>query len=154
MSAMPVLIALHLLAAVVWVGGMFFAYMVLRPAAAKLFELPLRLTLWRKVFHRFFVWVWLAVILLPVTGYWMIFAYLGGMASVGWHVHVMQTIGLVMILLFLHLFFAPYQRLRRAIASDNIEAGARSLNQIRMIVGMNLVLGLVVIAIAAAGRSL
>ena len=27
------LYALHLLAAVVWVGGMFFAWMILRPAA-------------------------------------------------------------------------------------------------------------------------
>ena len=30
------LIALHILSAVVWVGGMFFAYMVLRPAAGRL----------------------------------------------------------------------------------------------------------------------
>jgi uncharacterized membrane protein len=151
---MSVLIALHVLAAVLWVGGMFFAYMVLRPAAATLFELAMRLTLWRKVFHRFFVWVWLAAILLPLTGYAMIFAYLGGMANVGWHVHLMQGLGIIMILLFLHLFFAPYQRLRRAIASDNIEAGARSLDQIRMLVGINLILGLVVVAVAAGGRYL
>ena len=33
---MALLVALHVLAAVVWVGGMFFAYMVLRPAAGPL----------------------------------------------------------------------------------------------------------------------
>ena len=33
---MPLLIALHILAAVVWVGGIFFAYMVLRPSAGPL----------------------------------------------------------------------------------------------------------------------
>ena len=46
---MAIAIALHLLAAVIWVGGMFFAYMALRPAAASLLEPPLRLPLWSQV---------------------------------------------------------------------------------------------------------
>ena len=44
---MSVTITLHLLSAVIWVGGMFFAYMVLRPAAATLLEPPQRLPLRR-----------------------------------------------------------------------------------------------------------
>jgi uncharacterized membrane protein len=149
---MSILIALHILATVVWVGGMFFAYMMLRPTAAELLEPPALLTLWRNVLRRFFTWVWLAVILLPLTGYAMIFMHYGGLAKVGWHIHVMQTLGIVMILLYLHLFFAPYKRLRRALSAGNLETGARSLSQIRGIVAINLSLGLIVIAVAAAGR--
>ena len=37
---MAIAIPLHLLAAVIWVGGMFFAYMALRPVAASLLEPP------------------------------------------------------------------------------------------------------------------
>ena len=59
---------LHVLAALVWVGGMFFAWMVLRPAAMVALEGPARLKLWAQVFPRFFVWVWIAVVLLPISG--------------------------------------------------------------------------------------
>ena len=49
-------VSLHILAAIVWIGGMFFAVLVLRPAAGPL-EPPDRLALWRRVFARFFPWV-------------------------------------------------------------------------------------------------
>ena len=34
-----VLVALHVLAAIIWVGGMFFAYVMVRPAMAGLLRL-------------------------------------------------------------------------------------------------------------------
>ena len=74
----PLTISLHALAAVIWVGGMFFAYMALRPVAAQLLEPPIRLELWSQTLAQFFPWVWLAVIALPATGYWIIFAVYGG----------------------------------------------------------------------------
>ena len=46
---MILLLAAHILAALFWVGGMAFAYTMLRPAAGAL-EAPARLTLWRDVF--------------------------------------------------------------------------------------------------------
>ena len=58
---MALVITLHLLAVVIWVGGMFFAYMALRPAAGNLLEPPIRQTLWVAVFKRFFVWVWVSL---------------------------------------------------------------------------------------------
>ncbi len=151
---MSILIALHALAATVWVGGMFFALLVLKPTTSERLESSTRLSLWRDALRRFFPWVWLAILLLPITGFWMIFAYLGGMANIGWHIHTMLTLGIVMILLFLHLFFAPYGRLRRAVDMGNFEAGAQNLNQIRRLVGVNLASGLIVIATAVAGRYL
>ena len=78
---MALALALHVLSAVIWVGGMFFAYMALRPVAAELLEPPARLRLWRGVFANFFVWVSAAVVLLLITGLWMIFGVYGGMGK-------------------------------------------------------------------------
>ncbi|MDG0996578.1 MAG: CopD family protein [Gammaproteobacteria bacterium] len=144
----PLAMTLHGISAVIWVGGMFFAYVALRPAAATVLAPAERLTLWSQTLQRFFVWVWLAVILLPLTGYWMIFSFFNGFASVGLHVHLMQALGLVMILIYLHVFFAPYQKLRRAVKAENFPEGAKSLAQIRQLVGLNLLIGLVVLVIA------
>lgn len=154
MTLSALAIGLHALSAVLWVGGMFFAHQVLRPVAARQFEPPQRLQLWAQVFSRFFPWVWLWVILLPITGYWLVFELFGGMAAVGLHVHIMQGLGWLMILLFLHLYFAPYRRLREAVITEQWPEAAKQLNQIRLIVGTNLGLGLIVSAVAAGGRYL
>ena len=79
MTLDAVSIVLHLLSAVVWVGGMFFAYMFLRPVAASQLEPPVRLQLWVGVFNKFFPFVWLALLFLPLTGYLMIFEICGNM---------------------------------------------------------------------------
>lgn len=151
---MPVLIALHLLAAVVWVGGMFFAYMALRPVAATLLEPPQRLPLWTQTFVRFFPWVWLSILLLTATGYLMVLGVFGGMGAVGLHVHLMQGLGWIMILMYMHMYFAPFQRMKRAVAAGDWPTGGQQLAQIRRIVGINLILGLLVAVIASGGRYL
>jgi uncharacterized membrane protein len=148
---MTMLAALHALAAVVWVGGMFFAYLVLRPSAGSL-EPRLRLTLWQRVFGRFFPWVWASIAVLLGTGYAMLFLRFGGFKGAGSHIHVMQATGILMMLLFLHLFFAPWRRFSRAVEAGNLESAAASLNRIRRIVAINLVLGLITIAAGASGR--
>ena len=113
---MAVLIALHLLAAIVWIGGMFFAYVCLRPALGDL-DPPDRCRLWNQVLKRFFAAVWVAAALLLVTGYAMIGIGYGGMAAAGLHIHLMQGLGILMVLLFGHVYFAPYRRLSRAVAA-------------------------------------
>ena len=146
----PIAISMHALAAVVWVGGMFFAYMALRPVVAKILEPAVRLTLWTRTLTRFFFWVWLAVLIIPVSGYWMIFTAFGGFAGVGWYIHIMQGLGIIMILMFLHAFFAPYKRLRKAVKEENYQEGAKHLAMIRTLIGVNLLIGIVVI-VAAIG---
>ena len=142
---------LHTLSAVVWVGGMFFAHQALRPAAAALEPGP-RLMLWSRVLGRFFAWVFAAIVLLLVTGYAMVFAVYGGFGGIGLYVNLMQAIGIVMMLLFLHLYFAPWRRFRSAVARQDWAEGGRQLGQIRTIVTINLVLGLIVVAIGSSGR--
>ena len=142
---------LHALSAVVWVGGMFFAHQVLRPAAAALEPGP-RLALWSRVLGRFFAWVVAAIVLLLVTGYAMVFGVYTGFGGIGLHIHLMQGIGILMMLLFFHLYFAPWRRFRAAVAREDWGEGGRQLGQIRTIVTINLVLGLVVVAIVTSGR--
>jgi len=151
---MPVAITLHLLSVVVWVGGMFFAWMILRPVAATLLEPPQRMPLWARSFERFFPWVWSAVVLLPATGYWMIFNVFGGFKSLALYIHVMQGIGWVMIAIFLHVYFAPYRRFRQAVETGNVADAGKNLAQIRKLIGFNLLLGLTLTAIAGSGRYL
>jgi len=149
---MALAITLHLLSVVVWVGGMFFAYISLRPAAGNLLEPPVRQTLWVAVLKHFFVWVWISIITLLISGFWMIFAELGGMANIGFHIHIMLGIGIFMILLFMHVYFGPYRRLQYAVIESNWKAGGEKLDQIRVLIKTNLILGLLVIIIATAGR--
>jgi uncharacterized membrane protein len=148
---MTVLIALHVLAAVVWVGGMFFAYMVLRPSAGPL-EPPARLALWARVFRRFFSWVWASIAALVVSGYAMLFLHFGGFAGAPLHINIMQVTGILMMLLFLHLYFVPWRRFCRAVEAGAFADAAASLDQIRRIVAINLVLGLITVAVGASGR--
>lgn len=147
---MSIAVALHALAAILWVGGMFFAVYALRPAAGPMAG-PDRLALWGRVFPNFFRWVWAAVILLPLTGYYMVYAGYGGMATLPIPYHVMSALGLVMILLFLHLYFAPYARFRAALAGGDNGEAAKQLNVIRQIVTINLYIGLVNAAVGASG---
>lgn len=151
---MYIAITLHLLAAVIWVGGMFFAWMALRPVAAALLEPPQRLPLWAQVLARFFPWVWAAVIALLASGYWMLFRVFGGFHALALYVHLMQAIGIAMILIFARIWFAPYRRLKAAVAAGDWPAAGRALGQVRRLIGINLILGLTVITVTTAGRYL
>jgi uncharacterized membrane protein len=142
---MRIALFLHLFSAVVWVGGMFFAYLCLRPVAASVLEPPQRLTLWSQVFARFFPWVWVAAILLPVTGLWIIFQA-GGFGSVGHYVHIMLALGVIMIAVFGHVYFSPYRRLRAAVAAQDFATAGKQLAQIRILVAFNLTVGILIIA--------
>lgn len=146
--------AVHVLSAVVWVGGMFFAWVCLRPVAAGQLEPALRLPLWISVLERFFRWVWVAVILLPASGAWMIVRIFGGMAATPLYVHLMLALGTAMILIYLHVFWAPYRALRKSVAQGDMKEGGRRLAQIRRLVGLNLILGILVVIIASGGRAL
>ena len=147
---MGLALAVHTLLAAIWVGGMFFAYVCLRPTLAGV-DARLRTTLWAQVLHRFFGYVFLSAALLLGTGLHMI-RTLGGMKAVGPHVHIMLALGLLMMLLALHVYFAPLKRLKLAVTAGDVAEAGRRVGQIRIFVGANLVIGLIVIAIASGGR--
>jgi uncharacterized membrane protein len=96
--------------------------------------------------------VWASIIVLLLSGYGMMALAFGGFAGAPLHVNVMQGIGIVMMLLFAHLYFAPWRRFGIAVTGEDFPAAAEQLNQIRRIVAVNLVLGLITIVVGASGR--
>jgi uncharacterized membrane protein len=144
-------VAFHVVAAVIWVGGMFFALMVLRPSTGPL-DPPTRLALWQRVFARFFPWVWGAVAVLLLSGFGMVIWGFGGFAKIGSYVHLMMGLGIIMMLIYAHLYFAPWRRFRRAVAAGEWPVAAKYIDQIRLLVTINLVLGLITVVVGAAGR--
>ncbi len=144
-------IPLHVLAVVIWVGGMLFAHMILRPVAASQLPPPQRLPLWVGIFGRFFPLVWVCVISILASGLWMIFSVYGGMGGLALHVHIMFGLGLLMMLIFVYIFFQPYSKLKKAVAAEDWPAGAKALTVIRHLVGVNMLIGLFTIAIATGG---
>ncbi len=143
MSLLGLLKAVHVLSAVVWVGGMFFAYVILRPSLSVL-EPPQRLALHGAVMKRFFLVVWHAMPLMLISGFWMIFGVYGGMAGVRWNVHLMLLLGVVMAALFLVIFFGPWRTFRAA-------PGPEPLAKLRNLIGVNMVLGLITTILGVIG---
>ena len=144
-------LVVHVLSAVVWVGGMFFALLVLRPATGPL-DPAVRLEMWERVLGRFFAWVIAAIVLLLASGFALVFRVFGGFGGLDLYVQLMMGLGILMVLAFLHVYFAPWRRFRAALARGDRAAAARQLNQIRWIVAGNLILGLVTVAIGGSGR--
>lgn len=141
---------IHVLAAMIWVGGMLFAYMVLRPSAVEILLPPERLRLWNKVFSRFFNWVWLAVFLLLVSGFYMIYL-LGGITQVARHIHLMLALGMAMMLIFIYVYFVCHVRLNILVMAEDWPKAGELLAAIRKLVAINLSIGLLTIAVAVIG---
>lgn len=143
------LLLAHLLGVLVWVGGMFFAHIALRPALADL-EPPQRLTLMARVLGRFFAWVEWSIVLILASGIVMLNLLGGarGMFAVPAYLHVMLAVGIAMMAIFGHIRFALYKRFAAAVAAADWAVAAPALARIRQWVGINLWLGLFVVVVA------
>ncbi|MBA1203353.1 hypothetical protein G7009_16620 [Pseudomonas capeferrum] len=141
---------LHVLASLIWVGGMFFAWLVLRPATVAALEGPARLKLWVEVFQRFFTWVWLAVGVLAITGIGMLHVRFSGFETAPRYVQVMIGGGIVMFALFMRVQSLLLPELRTAVQAEDWPVGAAVLARIRRMVGANLLLGIAVVVVASS----
>jgi uncharacterized membrane protein len=145
-----VLLFLHVGAAIVWVGGMFFAYFCLRPAAVQVLNPPQRLPLWTATFRPFLRYAAMAVLVLILTGLGMLLPVGVAAAPHGWL--TMMALGLVMAAVFVYVYAALYPRLVRATAASAWPEAASALNAIRRMVALNLALAVAVVAAAASAR--
>jgi uncharacterized membrane protein len=138
---------LHVMGVVVWVGGMFFAHMALRPAVQSLAP-PERLPLLASTLSRFLAWVAVAIVAILASGV----AMMTMLAPVGLYVHAMTAVGLAMTVIYAYIVAVPLRILRGGVgARDWPRAGAAML-RIRQLVAVNLVLGIAVIATAYLAR--
>ena len=139
-----ILLFLHLAGAIFWIGGMAFMVLSLRPAAHVQLLPPVRLPLMVEVLRRFFVVVAISIAVLLATGVALMLQVPGGRAPVGWH--VMAGLGILMMLIFGHIFFGPWRRMRAAVAAQDWPEGGKRMNQIALLVKVNLGLGWLAIA--------
>ncbi|HTC54630.1 MAG TPA: CopD family protein [Steroidobacteraceae bacterium] len=147
---MSLALTLHILAAIIWIGGMFFAHVALRPSAGAL-EVPMRLALWERVLGRFFMWVWLSIAALLLSGFVMVFIGFGGFALLPPNISLMMAVGVLMAAIFAYIYFVHWPRLRRGVAAADWAAAEHSIKRIRRLVGLNLLLGIATVVLAAAG---
>ena len=145
-----VLLGLHTIAVMVWVGGLFGKYVFLRTAANELDD-PSKLLLWRKALQKFFPWMSAAMLVALVTGYAMVFTVFGGLAAAPLYINLMQVIGVVMIALFVWLFFVPWREFNYDIEAQNLSAAIANLKRIEKIVLASLLLGIIAVAINSTG---
>jgi uncharacterized membrane protein len=142
---------LHVLFAVLWVGGMAFAILALRPSLAAL-EPAQRLALLGGVHRRFFLVVWHAMPIVLLSGYFLLFGHYGGFRGAGWHVHLMHLTGLLMAAIYVAIFTGPWRQMRAALAAGNLKAAGEANEKLRQMVTLNLALGLLTVGVAAWGR--
>ena len=137
---------LHLGAGIVWLGGMALMILALRPVAIAQLAPPERLTFMSAVLSRFFFMVWVSIALLLCSGFWMLSITDMKLAPKGWH--AMSGLGLLMCLVFAHLWFAPFRRLKSAVKFSDWPAAGKALGQIHPLVLTNFALGwLAVVAV-------
>jgi uncharacterized membrane protein len=147
---------LHLLAILVWVGGMVFAHFFLRPAVGAL-KPDVRVRLMHVVLGRFFAAVLWAAPLTLITGIWMIgstaslMAHAGARFAMPLEWTVMVTLGILMMMIFGHIRFVLYKRLGRAVNAADWPAGAGLLAQIRQWVVVNMSIGLGILLVLRFG---
>jgi uncharacterized membrane protein len=145
---------LHLASAIVWLGGMTFTLFMLRPAALSVLEPQPRLRLMSATMGRFFIAVWVAVAVLLLTGLQM---YGAGAAAIsraggswqstlplGWH--IMFGVGILMFLIYGHLYFSVYRKLQRAVVASDWSLGATLFAKLQPLVMTNFALGWIAVA--------
>lgn len=150
----PMLVALlktlHLLSIVVWIGGMVFAHVCLRPAVAAL-DPPVRLRLLHDVLGRFFALVLVAAPLALLSGVALLLQATHAAAHAGVRLQVplawtlMALLGTLMVAIFGHIRFVLFRRLRAGVAAEDWAAAGRALMAVRRWVATNLVLGLLIL---------
>jgi uncharacterized membrane protein len=145
-----ILLTAHLLAAMAWIGGMFFAYFCLRPAAGEVLDPPKRVPLMAATFARFLPAAAASVAIILVTGFAMLAAIGFGAAPVG--LHAMMGIGLVMTGVFVYVYAALWPTVRNASAAAQWPVAGQALGRIRWAVALNLALGVCAVIAAVSAR--
>jgi len=148
---MIVVLPLHLLAAVVLVGGLFFVWVVAWPLARGL-DIETASSLWQQMLSRFFAWGWVSLLLILATGIGMVFLKFGGFSGVPMIHRANMAIGIPAIALFGYVFFGPWQQYRRVVSRRDWTAARRQITRVRVLIGIVMVLGLVASVVSAVGR--
>ncbi|MCU7795967.1 MAG: hypothetical protein KZQ73_07795 [Candidatus Thiodiazotropha sp. (ex Semelilucina semeliformis)] len=147
---MSIAVTLHLLGVIIWVGGMFFAHVVLRGVLNKMLEPQDRLPFLLKVFDGFFPWVWLSVVLILASGFWMLFTVYE--TETTFWLLFMSVIGTLMAVIFIFIYVLPYHQLSHALKGHDVPKALAAIVRIRQLILTNLSLGILVTVVTLFGK--
>jgi uncharacterized membrane protein len=140
----------HLVAINVWVGGTFFAIVILG-RAIKNIAAAQQLIVWKLVLERFFTWAWVAVFILLTSGTWMVYSIYGGFDTIPVYIMLMGLIALLMISVFIYIYFFPYRQYKRLVQTNDVDSCIQKLAAIRFAGTINMILGLCVVVVIGSG---
>ena len=138
---------LHLIAGIVWMGGMTFMLFALRPAALVVLDAQPRAILMGQVWQRFYGLVLVAIVLLFSTGTHLYTATFRatklatgqGGVPIGWN--IMLLLGIAMMLIFGHIYFAGFKKYKRGVAAGEWSVAAKAAGLIHTMTLINFTLG-------------
>lgn len=123
---------LHILSAIVWIGGMVFSLLFLKPSLKEISNEEQRKRFLHSVFLRFFGAVWLSIVLLFITGMGLWHGYRKDFSHNPLF-HAKLFLFTLMVIVFFYLFFFLFRKGR--------------FSHIPNIVAVNLFLGLLILLI-------
>ena len=138
---------LHLIAGIVWMGGMTFMLFALRPAAIASMDAQPRAILMGQVWGRFYALVLVSIVALFATGTHLYTATFratrlatgDGGVPLGWN--IMLVLGITMMLIFGHIYFAGFKKYKRAVATGQWPLAAKAAGLIHTMTLVNFTLG-------------
>ena len=146
---------LHILAAVIWIGGMLFLSLVAVPVLRQVESPLLRMDLFRAMARRFRRLVWICIAILILTGIGNVLFYGNTLPGAAYMKVLSVKLALVAILVGLGLLhdFVIGPRAARALSRDGLPPTGTDLLMVTLApwVGrFNLLLGVVILVLAAA----
>lgn len=151
MVLFAVCLVLHMLAAIVWVGGVFFVRAILLPALSG-WDNGERFAALGLILPAFFRSIWGAVVVLLLTGYGvLLFGYSDGLGGGGVHVDIMQAVGWVLIFAFVYLDFGPFRLFLRAKEAGDTERALSKLQELQTGLSLTLALGVLTAIVGVSG---
>jgi uncharacterized membrane protein len=144
-------LAIHILAVIIWLGGLFFLVVVLGPSAESL-DAAGASSVWYRTLSRSLAWGWLSLVLIVVTGVAMVFLVFGGYGHLPNIHRVNMAIGIPAIALYSYVYLMPWRQLGRAVRSSDRVVAAKKRHQVRTLLATILVLALSAAFMSALGR--
>jgi len=126
------LLFLHLFFAIVWVGGMVYSLLFLRPSLREIAQEEQRGKFLKQVFSKFFLAVWLSIIVLFLTGMGLWHGYRKDFSDNSLF-HVKLFLFGLMVIIFTYIYFFLFRR--------------NKLSHIPNLIGVNLLLSILILLI-------
>ena len=151
---------LHLLATVVWIGGMAFNIWVLRPSLSTV-EPRQRVKIASAVLKRFIYLAWLSIVTLFITGVFLGPTTSGVSLTTDYGILLItkHTIVIAMVIIVAVISFVIFPRFKTLLSDMNVKVVQKEmpspelsklLGRIVLLVKLNLTLGIVVLLFTAA----